>query len=142
MRLTNPATNLSCEPDGLLVMWQSVREGRVRFVESADEGCVEIEGSPDIVLEVVSTSSERKDNTTLRELYWQAGIPEYWLIDARREPLQFVILRHDADGYQMTASTTDGWIPSLVLDREFRLTQEPDPLGHPQYTLEVRSRVA
>src|SRR5256885_8764701 len=51
-----------------------------------EEGYLELEGTPDMVLEVVSESSVQKDTKRLRQLYWQAGIREYWLVDARREP--------------------------------------------------------
>jgi Uma2 family endonuclease len=39
-----------------------------------------------MVLEVVSASSVEPDTQTLRELYWAAGIKEYWLVDARGGP--------------------------------------------------------
>jgi hypothetical protein len=32
----------------------------------------------------------------------------------------------------------DGWRKSAVFGAAFRLTQTPDPLGHPAYALEVR----
>jgi len=52
---------------------------------------LELEGTPDMVLEVVSASSVVKDTETLLQLYWQAGIPEYWLVDARGEALEFTV---------------------------------------------------
>ena len=52
-----------------------------------------LEGSPDLVIEVVSDGSVRKDMVRLRDQYWQAGIQEYWLIDVRGEHLLFDILR-------------------------------------------------
>ena len=56
-------------------------------------------GEPDMVLEVVSDSSVHKDTVVLRQGYWQAGIREYWLVDARREPVYFDILRRTTKGY-------------------------------------------
>ena len=41
--------------------------GRVRQVEGKEGGIVELEGTPDMVLEVVSDGSEKKDDQTLRE---------------------------------------------------------------------------
>jgi len=32
----------------------------------------------------------------------------------------------------------DGWVRSPVFGRAFRLTRQADPLGHPQFLLEVR----
>lgn len=132
--LSNTTADLSTEPDGLFYTWEAVRSGRIRLVEGATSGYVELEGTPDMVLEVVSDSSVRKDNEVLRVLYWRAGIREYWLIDARGPHPIFNILRHTPEGY-VAVEAPDGWLPSAVFGRAFRITQQSDPLGHPQYTL-------
>ena len=90
-----------------------------------------------MVLEVVSRSSVQKDTRNLREDYWQAGVREYWLIDARPDPLTFDILRHTPRGYR-AAPKKDGWIRSAVFGKSFRLLRGITALGHPQFTLEVR----
>jgi Uma2 family endonuclease len=136
--LNNLEADLSTEPDGTFVSYAAINEGRVRLVEGAADGHTELEGSPDIVLEVVSDSSVRKDTVVLPDLYWQAGITEFWRVDARRAPLRFEILRHGRRGYTATRRRAGGWLLSNALDRSFRLTQEDDPLGNPLYTLEVR----
>jgi len=135
--LSNPAADLSTEPDGLFVSWESLQSGRIRLVEGAKEGYVELEGTPDMALEIISTSSVYKDTDLLRELYWRAGITEYWLVDARRAPLQFDIFRHSAEGYVATPDE-NGWLRSAVFNRAFQLTQQTDPLGNPSYTLAVQ----
>jgi Uma2 family endonuclease len=137
MLMTNVAADLSCQPDGLFVSRASLESGRVRLVEGATEGYIELEGTPDMVLEVVSASSVAKDTTTLRELYWQAGIPEYWLVDARGARLEFAVLRRTARGYS-PARRQGGWLRSAVFARSFRLTRQADELGNPEYTLSVR----
>jgi len=137
MLLTHAGANLSTEPDVLFATWEALRCGRLRLVKGAVEGYVELEGTPDMVLEVLSTSSVHKDTELLRELYWRAGIPEYWLVDARGEVPRFDILRYTAQGYVATEAQ-DGWLLSTVFGHAFRLTQLADALGHPQYRLEVR----
>jgi Uma2 family endonuclease len=135
-RLSNPDVDLSTEPDGVFVSYASVEELRVRFLEGK-EGHVEIVGSPDMVLEVVSSKSVRKDTQVLRGLYWEAGIPEYWLVDARGARPRFDLLRRGRRGYTSTRPQ-GGWLRSGVFGQSFRLTQQPDPLGHPHYTLEAQ----
>ncbi len=137
MLLTNIEADLTSQPDGAFISSRSLRIGRVRLVEGTNEGFLELEGSPDMVLEVVSSSSVEKDTIILRDLYWQAGIREYWLVDARGENPIFDILRHTAKGYVAT-SKQRGWLKSVLFGKSFRLTQEQDALGHPEYTLEVR----
>ena len=135
--LTNEDADLSGNPDGTFVSNASFRSGRVRLIEGAEAGFVEMEGSPDMVLEVVSDSSVEKDTELLKDLYWKAGIREYWLVDARTDQLQFEIFRRTSRGYSAT-SKTRGWMKSNVFGQSFRLTRRADELGHPEFTLRVR----
>jgi Uma2 family endonuclease len=96
---------------------------------------VELLGTPDMVLEVISRTSVRKDTEVLRELYSRAGIPEYWLVDARGSTPSFEILEHTADGYRATESTERG-VYSTVFDRSFRFQRLVDSLGNPDFRLE------
>jgi Uma2 family endonuclease len=137
VRFTNTEAEFSLRPDGLFVGRQSIEDKDVVFVEGLEEGYLEIEGSPDMVLEVVSTSSVVKDTERLREAYWRAGVREYWLVDARSEPVKFDVLRHTARGYS-AARRQDGWVRSGVFGKSFRLTTRKTPEGHPDFLLEVR----
>jgi Uma2 family endonuclease len=137
LRLTSMAADFSVVPDGTFVSAKSLRKKRVHLVEGAKEGYIELEGIPDMVLEVISDSSVRKDTKRLRELYAEAGIPEYWLVDARGERLVFEILRHTAKGYVATRKQ-GGWLKSAMFGKSFRLTQQTDENSLPEYTLAVR----
>jgi Uma2 family endonuclease len=96
-----------------------------------------MEGSPGMVLEIVSAASVRKDTVLLRQAYFEAGIREYWLVDARREPIRFDILRRSTKGYTATRKR-DGWLSSVVFGQSFQFTQRRNAVGHPEYTLAVR----
>jgi Uma2 family endonuclease len=135
--LANVVADIAVKPDGTFVSTDALSSGQVRLVEGADEGYVELEGTPEMVLEIVSPGSVRKDTVILREAYWEAGVREYWLVDARKEPLSFDILRHTARGY-VAARKQGGWVKSAVFGKSFRLAQQTNALGHPEYTLAVR----
>ena len=90
-----------------------------------------------MVMEILSKSSEEKDTVLLKTAYWEAGIREYWLIDARKEPLQFDIFRRGPRSYSATRKQ-EGWVKSSVFGKSFRLSALPDESGHPYYTLEMR----
>lgn len=134
--LTNEEADLSTEPDGTFISRKTWRAKKVRRIES-ETGWLRLEGTPDMVLEIISRSSVRKDKVVLRRLYWEAGVPEFWLVDARGDELHFDILRHTPKGY-VAARKPGGWIKSKVFGKSFRLTVQPDELGDPEYTLEVR----
>ena len=130
--LTNLEANISGNPDAIFVANNTLALGRVRLVEGAEDGFVELEGSPDMVLEVISQSSVNKDEVILKEAYWDAGILEYWLVDARKDPLRFDIFRHGPKGYVPTRKQ-GGWIKSGVFGKAFRLTKQTNALGFPDF---------
>jgi Uma2 family endonuclease len=94
-------------------------------------------GTPDWVLEVVSDSSVEKDTEQLREAYHRAGIPEYWLIDAWGDKIDFTILIHRKPGYG-AAQVKNNWQRSKVFGRDFCLTRKEDEFGLWEYTLALR----
>jgi len=138
VRLVNEEADFSSEPDGCYVTWSSVKDGRVSLRESNDgDDVTELVGTPEMVLEIISPSSVKKDKATLRGLYHDASIPEYWLIDARKDQLRFEILRSTRKGYSATPDQ-DGWLPSRVFNRKFRLKRTKNPIGLWQYKVLVR----
>jgi Uma2 family endonuclease len=130
--VTNEAAKLASNPDAVAVLWRTLEKGRVKL-HSEEGRCTELQGSPDWVLEVVSPSSVTKDTRNLRRSYHAAGIPEYWLADARRN-LSFTILHHRKAGY-VAAADEDGWQWSKVFGRYFRLRLETRH-GLRQYALD------
>jgi Uma2 family endonuclease len=135
--LSNPEANLSTNPDGIYVSEQRLSSGQVQLVAGMEEGFVELQGTPDMVLEIVSASSEEKDTIILYGLYWRAGTREYWLVDPRGDELKFTIFRRTARGYVPTRYVA-GWVRSAVFSKSFRLTQHTDGFGYPEYELRVR----
>jgi len=133
---SNDDAGISVNPDAIFISHACREEGRVTFVQGRD-GPVEIQGTPDMVLEVVSRSSVTKDTELLLEAYWTAGIPEYWLVDARKSPPRFDIYRHTDDGY-VAVRRRDGWLKSAVFGRQFRFVESKDRFCDPAYSLEVK----
>jgi Uma2 family endonuclease len=137
--LTNKMARLSTEPDAAFATWETLETQRAQLIPRLLRGDEywELQGSPDWVLEIVSKSSVIKDTRLLREKYHLAGIAEYWLIDARREKIDFQILLHQPSGY-VRASGARGWQQSRVFDRSFRLERRRGRMGLWEYTLLVK----
>jgi Uma2 family endonuclease len=135
MLLTNVDAALSTEPDGMFLSYTAIKTGHVILEDGGDS--LEVEGSPDMVLEVISPSSVHKDTVILRDLYWQAGIGEYWLADSRGETASLEIFRRGPKGY-VAGRKQGGWVKSPVFGKSFRLTRAKDPLGNPAHSLAVR----
>ena len=77
-----------------------------------------VEGSPDIVLEILS-SDRRRDLVRKRQVYAEAGVPEYWIFDPRADTATLLELRDgvyveravlDADG-----TLTTPLLPGLAI---------------------------
>ena len=58
--VTNDQAQLACQPDATFVSRQSLKSGRVRLVEGEKGRYLELAGTPDMVLEIVSSSSVEK----------------------------------------------------------------------------------
>ncbi|MFO0804456.1 MAG: Uma2 family endonuclease [Gemmataceae bacterium] len=136
-RYSNPRARLSTEPDGMVVSHDALKAGRVRLVSGKAGRNTELIGIPEIVIEIVSPSSEAKDTDRLRKAYFKARIPEYWLIDVREGDIRFDILRRKNGGY-VPGRKSEGWVKSHVLGKSFRLIASDDEAGQPIYTLAVR----
>jgi Uma2 family endonuclease len=136
---THPGAGVSTEPDLLVVTWPTLERKRVSFTPKAGRpgDYVELEGTPDMVVEVVSDASVKKDLELLREGYRRAGIPEYWVIDARGDGIHFEILHLEKRRYRPSAVTPAAQ-RSRVLGGVFRLRRARNRVGRWSYRLEFR----
>lgn len=49
-------------------------------------------GAPDLVVEVLSPSTARRDRNEKLKLYAEAGVSEYWLVDTDARHIEFLVL--------------------------------------------------
>jgi len=88
-----------------------------------------VHGAPGIVIEVLSPSTRKRDQTIKRQLFDREGVREYWIVDPDRKSV--VVCRRAADGSFPLATTLGakagetlttpllpGW--ALPLERLFR----------------------
>jgi len=137
---THDSAGVSNEPDAMFASWKTLESGTLKPPTDLpqDGKHKELVGTPDWVCEVVSDSSVGKDAQVLRQAYHAAGIPEYWLVDARGEAIDFQLLVWQADGY-LAAADENGWLQSPVFERQFQLTRERNRVGNWRYDLKHRS---
>jgi len=94
------------EPDVMYISNAKVVSQQERFMA----------GPPDIVVEVVSDDSVRRDQNVKLLEYQELGASEYWLVDSRpgEQSADFFVL--DAHGRYQPAPVEDGVFRSTVLD--------------------------
>ncbi|MFY9271109.1 MAG: Uma2 family endonuclease [Candidatus Manganitrophaceae bacterium] len=81
-----------------------VVEPDLLFVSSSRSSIVtekNIQGAPDLVIEIFSESTRKTDEIIKRKLYEQHGVPEYWIVDPELQMVK--IYRTTDQGYTRTA---------------------------------------
>jgi Uma2 family endonuclease len=76
------------EPDLLYIS----RERAVNVVAPEN-----VRGVPELVVEVASEGTRRRDETLKRDLYQRAGVTEYWLVDPKNDVVR--VYRNTPDGF-------------------------------------------
>ena len=135
MLITNAAIGLSTEPDGCFVTTRAFENGLVTLKHGEDS--LELEGTPDMTLEVIRKTSVVKDTVTRKELYAAAGVSEYWLVDSTADHPLLEIFRL-RNGKYIATQNHDGWVKSNLFSRSFRLTSKPGQGGRTQFNLETK----
>ncbi|HET8774062.1 MAG TPA: Uma2 family endonuclease [Thermoanaerobaculia bacterium] len=78
-----------------------------------------VQGAPNIAVEVLSPGSRRKDEVTKKRLYEHFGVDEYWIADPETETVK--IYRRAGDAFERaiefsTGSITSALLPGFTLD--------------------------
>jgi Uma2 family endonuclease len=55
-----------------------------------------VQGAPDLAIEILSPSSRRQDELLKRDLYERTGVAEYWIVDPEAETVK--VFRRAAEG--------------------------------------------
>lgn len=137
-RVTSVEGNLSVEPDVVIITHEALHSGRVKLIpkSSQEEGrFVEVEGSPDLIVEIVSDSSVNKDMKRLPNAYFAAGVLEFWLIDARQDPHMFQIYRRGPVHYEPVANDAEGFQRCEILNRRYMLERSRNSSGRLRFEL-------
>lgn len=71
------------------------------FISNKNKGVIKeenIAGSPDLIIEILSPSSENRDRVIKKKLYAKNGVKEYWLVDPQKGIIEALIL--GKNGYE------------------------------------------
>jgi Uma2 family endonuclease len=54
-----------------------------------------VTGAPEIVVEIASRGTRKRDETIKRRLYERSGVSEYWVVDPERDIMRVYRREHD-----------------------------------------------
>ena len=82
-------------PVDVVLSDHSVVQPDLVYVRRARAGIVadRIEGTPDLVVEILSPATARRDLGEKLRLYAESGVPEYWIVDPEAGTFEFLTLR-------------------------------------------------
>lgn len=117
-------------PTDVVLSDTNVVQPDLLFVSTAREHIVtraNIQGAPDLVVEIRTDSTAERDWTLKRELYAEHGVKEYWLVDPEAMTVTVLLLHGDVfnvvgiywKGQRLTSPTLEGFTVSL--DEIFRV---------------------
>ena len=99
------------EPDVLFIS-----AGRIRIL-----GENRAEGAPDLVVEVLSPSTEVRDRVVKRDLYAKNGVREYWIVDVDRKTVEVLKLEKGAYALQAVFETGDRVASTVLPDLDLSI---------------------
>jgi len=100
-----PKRPASREPDIVVVLGENLRNlGEERFT-----------GAPDLLVEVISEDSVRRDRVEKFLEYEREGVREYWLVDSSPAHYSVEAFALEAGVYTPIGVDHEGWLQSLVL---------------------------
>ena len=74
--------------------------GRPEMTNSTRDTPRYIQGPPDLVIEILSETTRRRDEVVKRKLYERFGVAEYWVVDPELETVK--CYRLDSQRYVLT----------------------------------------
>jgi len=102
----HPVGRLYHAPLDIVFSPYDVVEPDLLFITNEHEKIIttkNIQGAPDLLVEILSESNRKYDEVTKRALYERTGVGEYWIIDPARDTVR-VFRRNVAGRYEIAAN--------------------------------------
>ncbi len=92
-----------------------------------------IEGAPDLLVEVLSPGTSRRDRNEKLKLYAESGVREYWIVDSIERQIEFLV--NDSGTFHVALPVDDRYrsaaLPEVELDLGELWRQLDRDLPHP-----------
>lgn len=96
-----------------------IKKERLHIID-LDEG---IMGAPDLVVEILSPNSVKRDRFEKKDLYEQFAVPEYWIVDPQNAPVEIYTLKDNRYELASFAAQTGNIRSEALGDWELEVSQ-------------------
>ncbi len=119
----DPAGEVFYAPLDVTLTSSNVLQPDILFVSGARKEIIRearIDGPCDLVIEIISPTSRRKDRLQKMVIYRKAGVPHFWLVDPEANTLEAFLLRNENYALVGTGCPSNAFshpeFPKLILD--------------------------
>jgi Uma2 family endonuclease len=88
------------------------------FINEENKGIISdrgIEGAPDLIVEVLSPSNAYLDRNIKKEIYFEKGVKEYWIVDLANQTLEIYTLKQKDKRKPHLYLVKEGIVTSTVI---------------------------
>ena len=109
-------------PFDVLLSHEDIVQPDILFVRKERSGIIgelNIQGSPDLVVEILSPVTRERDLGAKRKIYFKFGVQEYWIVDPEAETIDVLVWSEigyiSAGVYKKAARLYSPLLPSLKI---------------------------
>jgi Uma2 family endonuclease len=91
-------------PLDVILSENETRQPDLLMVHRSRESIIEergVVGPPDLVIEIISPTSAKRDRTMKRDTYARYSVPEYWIIDPTHLTVEQYVLMKQGEPYEL-----------------------------------------
>jgi Uma2 family endonuclease len=136
--------NCDVAPDGAYLYLTKTERYQPDMMVICDKNKIDkkgVHGAPDLVVEVLSLSTQRYDKGHKKNIYEKAGVLEYWIVDKKNRTIEVYLLkdgRLEMDNVYIDDLSSEVMYDELSDERKAELKTEVSPSMFPDFVLPVK----
>jgi len=112
-----------CAPMDVVLSDDTILQPDLLYIAKDRRAIVQqrIEGPPDLVIEILSPGTERRDRLAKLDLYARYGVSEYWIVDPASQLFEFLL--NEEGRYVVLSQASDEFQSPRLPEVKIRLAE-------------------